>query len=63
MTRKDYIAIAHELRRVREIIDTEGVNPNAHGGFCLAVDAIMRALAADNPRFCAEKFYEAIFKD
>ena len=56
MTRKDYVIIAHELGHAR----IKAGSQNELGGFWRAVDAVVEALKADNPRFDAKRFYEAV---
>ena len=68
MSRKDYERIAAELRRSRpdyigpDVIVTDETAYQRRVGFALAVEAITRALADENPRFDSHKFYAAIYR-
>lgn len=68
MTRKDYRNIAAELSlsRPQRYPDYHMGNKSSEGysnGFALAVEAVARALASDNYRFDAERFYSAVYDD
>lgn len=72
MTAKDYKLIATELSRSNpgpvgpdepydeRIIELKKAR---YVGFWLAVEAVARALALDNPRFDRERFYAAVEDD
>ncbi len=65
MTRKDYQLIAEALRKARPI---EQGPPDSHKDVAraqhrVAVSYITGALAKDNPRFDAQKFLNAIYKE
>lgn len=59
MTRKDYVAIAAALKRVRDS-QWEPWNPNLFSRICDEhAYTVADALAADNPRFDRTRFIEA----
>ena len=53
MSRKDYRALAAEMRRIRPD------DPKAYNVWSQCLEAIADAMAADNCRFCRTTFYEA----
>lgn len=59
MSRKDYKAIAEELRKAHDYIVDE-LDGNSLISFWITADAVMRALAADNPHFDRVRFTTAI---
>ena len=61
MTRKDFEAIAEELRACRpvEFIHDE----RYHAGYMSAVAAVGDALAEINPRFDRDQFMQAVLKE
>jgi len=56
MTAKDYRAIAAAIARVRE---TQSANPGPHSTLILVVHELCVTFKAENPRFDAERFWEA----
>lgn len=58
MTKKDYEIIAAAIAKVR---NSERANPppGQHSTLILVVHELCLALKADNPRFDAERFWEA----
>jgi hypothetical protein len=72
MSRKDYTRIAGELRRSLPNFPKDSdpydkqaieIKRGRYHGFALAVEAVARALATDNPRFDSERFYAAVYDD
>lgn len=61
MTQKDFERLAAALKDGRKELDDERFDQ--HIGFAIAADVIAIALKADNKRFDAEKFADAIFRD
>jgi hypothetical protein len=58
MTRKDYIAIAEALQRVRNSYHP-GWNPNLFRACDDHAKALAKVLESDNPRFDRETFLDA----
>lgn len=58
MNAQDYRLIAEELHRSDPF---SGAHVEKRIGFSLAVEAVARALAKDNPRFDADTFYSAVY--
>lgn len=56
MTRKDYVLLAAALQSAATMAQTD---PNKAVGVKMATDAIVAALATDNPQFDAKKFHKA----
>lgn len=62
MTRKDYILIAKAISAALDYLDDgirEGgidIADDAHGSISIVIDQLAIALAADNPRFHADRF-------
>jgi hypothetical protein len=65
MTRKDYVALARAFRDELEYIEegTGSSNPAQRAVISRLVQRVSSVLAADNPRFDAERFERAAYAD
>ncbi|MFA5352637.1 MAG: hypothetical protein WC291_00240 [Thermodesulfovibrionales bacterium] len=64
MTKKNYIVLAASLNRTKSMLKSKGLDDNT---VMTIMDTILpelcNVLRRDNPRFDADKFYAAVYKD
>ena len=60
MSKKDYSALAWELKCAYRVVRDVEKSDAATQGFCMALGAVSGVLKRDNPRFNEGKFIDAV---